>query len=109
MNPKLTKTNAEIERTKVKIAELQLRLPVLEETREQLENDEVIKVFRQVSVKPGEFADFIRAYRAYKPCGFEAVNINNSKEEPNAQNNNINGGGTGNVDAVYNNDSVGGE
>ncbi len=63
MNTKLQKVNREIERAKGKIAELQALLPKLEATRTQLENAEVIKVFRSVEVAPAEFTAFIAAYR----------------------------------------------
>ena len=64
MNPKIEKTVREIERTKVKIAELQALLPDLERQKTDLENTEIIRLVRSVSVPPGELEDFIRSYRA---------------------------------------------
>ncbi len=64
MNPKLQKVNREIERARAKIAELQASLPALEEQKAKLENDEVIKVFRQADVAPEDFTAFIEAYKA---------------------------------------------
>ena len=64
MNTKLQKIVRDIERTKKKIEELQALLPELERQKTELENAEVIKVFRSADVAPGDFAEFIAAYRA---------------------------------------------
>ncbi|MDR0813291.1 MAG: DUF4315 family protein [Oscillospiraceae bacterium] len=64
MNPKLQKTISEIEQTKAKISALQALLPELEKKKTELENAEIIKVFRTVNVTPGEFAAFVAAYKA---------------------------------------------
>lgn len=64
MNAKLQKIARDIERTKKKIEELQALLPELERQKTELENAEVIKVFRSADVAPGDFAEFIAAYRA---------------------------------------------
>ena len=63
MNPRLQKTISEIEKTKIKVAELQTRLRELEVQRTDLENTEIITLFRSVDVAPHELADFIRAYK----------------------------------------------
>ena len=63
MNPRLQKTITEIEKTKVKIAELQTRLRELEVQRTDLENTEIISLFRSVDVAPHELASFIKAYK----------------------------------------------
>ena len=64
MNPKLQRIIRDIERTKTKIEELQALLSELERQRTDLENLEIIKVFRSADVAPGDFAEFIAAYRA---------------------------------------------
>jgi hypothetical protein len=64
MNPRINKMTAEIDKVTAKIAELQAKLPVLEAAREQLENDEVLRMFRSADIKPGEFYDFLREYQA---------------------------------------------
>ncbi len=63
MNPKLTKVIRDIERAKTKIEELQALLPKLEQQKTEFENAEIIKVFRSADVAPGDFADFIAAYK----------------------------------------------
>ena len=72
MNPKLQKVTREIERTTTKIAELQALLPELERQKTELENTEIIKVFRSADVAPADFADFVAAYRAQAVGGAPA-------------------------------------
>jgi hypothetical protein len=69
LNSKLQRAVRDIERTKAKIEELQALLPELERRKTELENAEVIKVFRSANVAPGDFAAFIAAYRA-QPAGY---------------------------------------
>lgn len=64
MNQKLERTIREIERTKAKIAELQAALPALEKQKTELENAEIVKVFRSANVTPEELTAFIGAYKA---------------------------------------------
>lgn len=64
MNPKLTKVTRDIERTKEKITELQASVPVLEKQKTELENAELIKVFRSAKVAAEDFAAFIEACKA---------------------------------------------
>ena len=64
MNPKLQKTEKDIERTMAKIAELQGLLPNLERQRTELENLDIIKTVRGANITPGELTAFIAAYRA---------------------------------------------
>ena len=63
MNPKLQKLISDIEKTNIKIKELQILLPQLEKQRVDLENDEIITLFRSSKVAPDDFADFIRMYK----------------------------------------------
>ena len=60
MNPKIQKTINEIEKTKVKITELQARLQTLETQRIDMENTEIVGLFRSANVAPQDLADFIR-------------------------------------------------
>lgn len=69
MNQKLQKVIREIERTTAKIAELQALLPELERQRTELENTEIIKVFRSADVAPADFAAFIAACKAQATGG----------------------------------------
>lgn len=64
MNPKIQKTINEIEKTKAKITELQARLQALETQRIDMENTEIVGLFRSVDVAPQDLADFIRAFKA---------------------------------------------
>lgn len=63
MNQKLQRVMREIERAKAKIAELQASIPVLEKQKTELENAEIIKVFRSANVAPEELNGFITAYK----------------------------------------------
>ena len=63
MNPKIQKTISDIEKTRARIAEQQARLRELEAQKTDLENTEIISLFRSVDVAPSELAGFIRAYR----------------------------------------------
>jgi prefoldin subunit 5 len=63
LNAKLQKIDREMKRTKEKIAELQALLPKLEKQKTELENAEVIRVFRTADVAPADFAAFIEAYK----------------------------------------------
>lgn len=64
MNPKIQKTINEIEKTKTRIAEFQARLQKLEAQRIDMENTEIVGLFRSVDVAPQDLADFIRAFKA---------------------------------------------
>lgn len=64
MNPKIQKIINEIEKTKTRIAELQARLQELEAQRIDMENTEIVGLFRSVDVAPQDLADFIRAFKA---------------------------------------------
>lgn len=72
MNQKLQRVVREIERTTTKIAELQALLPELERQKTELENAEVIKVFRTADIAPDDFAEFVAAYRAQAQGGAPA-------------------------------------
>ena len=64
MNPKIQKTISEIEKTKAKITELQARLQTLEAQRIDMENTDIVGLFRSGDVAPQNLADFIRASKA---------------------------------------------
>lgn len=81
MNSKIEKTIREIERTKAKIAELQALLPELERQKTDLENTEIIRIVRSVSVPPGELEDFLQSYRAETARPLSADDHNDITEE----------------------------
>ena len=64
MNPKLQRIVRDIERTKAKITELQALLPELERQKIEIENTEIIKLFRSADVAPADFTAFIETYKA---------------------------------------------
>jgi hypothetical protein len=73
MNPKLQKVTKEIERTAVKIAELQTLLPELEKQKTELENLEIVRLVRNANVTPGELDMFLNSLRV-KPAQAVAPN-----------------------------------
>jgi len=86
MSPKIEKTVREIEQTKAKITELQALLPELERQKTDLENTEIIRLFRSVSVPPGELEDFLRSYRTDTARFIPADSYNNMEEVRNEEN-----------------------
>lgn len=63
MNPKIQKVTTDIEKTQARIAEAQARLKELEQQKVDLENTEIVNLFRSVDVAPADLAGFIRAYK----------------------------------------------
>ena len=63
MSTKLEKTVREIDWARAKISELQALLPELERQRTDLENDEIVRIVRDASIKPGDLAAFLRTIR----------------------------------------------
>lgn len=61
MNPKIQKVTEEIEKTKIKIAEVQARLRELERQKTELENAEIVAIFRKEKMTEDEFARFVSA------------------------------------------------
>lgn len=62
MNQKIRKAIEEIERTKAKIAELQALVPELERKRIDMENTEIVRLFRSLNIPPENLPGFIEAY-----------------------------------------------
>jgi hypothetical protein len=63
MNAKLNKVLHEIEKTKAKLDKLNALLPELEKQRKELENAEVVTIFRSLNVPFTDYADFMKAYK----------------------------------------------
>ncbi|WP_369282981.1 DUF4315 family protein [Oscillibacter sp. GMB15532] len=61
MNPKLLKVMEEITKTKDKIADFQTKLRELERQKTELENAEIVAIFRKEKMTEEEFAQFIGA------------------------------------------------
>lgn len=69
MNQKINRKAEEIERTKAKIAELQALVPELEREKENMENSEVIRLFRSANIAPGDVAAFVETIRKERRDG----------------------------------------
>ena len=67
MNPKIEKLEKEIDRTKTKIAEMQVKLRKLEEQKTELENTDYVAVARSFHLTPQELADFLKSRQAGSP------------------------------------------
>ena len=63
MNPKLQKVISDIDKTNVKIKELQTLLPELEKQKIDLENIEIITAVRSAHIAPADFTEFVRTYK----------------------------------------------
>ena len=63
MNAKIEKVTREIEKTRARIADDQARLKELERQKTDLENTEIVVLFRSVDVEPAELAAFIEKYK----------------------------------------------
>jgi len=72
MNPKIKKVSDDIEKTRAKIAELQALLPELERKKTDMENTEIIKLFRSADIAPADIPDFIKAIKTP-----DTVNVTN--------------------------------
>lgn len=64
MNPKLKKITTDIDKTRDKIADLQVKLRELEQQKTEVENTEILALFRSVALTPEELAGFIQRYKA---------------------------------------------
>jgi len=70
VNPKIKKVIDDIERTKAKIAELQVLLPELERKRIDMENTEIIKLIRSADISPAELPGFLASLKTPKAPAF---------------------------------------
>ena len=60
-NPKIEKVNANIVKTKAIIANYQAKLREFERQKIQLENDEIVALFRREKLNEDEFAKLLRS------------------------------------------------
>lgn len=63
MTQKIQKVITEIEKTRARVAEGQERLRELERQRTELENTEIVALFRSLDVAPGDLPAFIAAMK----------------------------------------------
>ena len=73
MNQRIQKIIDEIERTKVKITELQALLPELERKRVEMENNEIIRLVRSASIVPADLPEFLEAIKAINSTAPEPI------------------------------------
>lgn len=73
MTQKINKIIAEIERTRARVAESQERLRELERQRTELENTEIVALFRSLDVSPDQLPAFIAAMKTAALPEAEAV------------------------------------
>lgn len=88
MNQKLQRIIRDIERAKAKITELQALLPELERQKTELENVELIKLFRTANISPADFTAFMETYKANLNAGARLSaqlmpHSNTMEDEPN--------------------------
>jgi len=63
MNPKIEKVNIAIEKAKAQIVEYQSKLRDLEKQKIQLENEEIVAMFRREKLNEDEFAALLQSGR----------------------------------------------
>lgn len=81
MNPKIEKLGKEIEKTKVKITELQNKLRNLEEQKTELENTDYVAVARSFHLTPQQLADFLNAQQSSHGTPVFSQEMENGYEE----------------------------
>ena len=60
---KIEKITSDIEKTKIKISELQNRLRELERQKKETENEEIVLLVRGLDVAPEKLREFLTAYQ----------------------------------------------
>ena len=71
-NPKIDRVKISITKTKATIADYQAKLRELERQKIQLENDEIVALFRREKLNEDEFAELLRF--SAKDSGFKGDN-----------------------------------
>ena len=66
MNPKIEKLENEIVKTREKLVEMQERLKNLERQKTEMENSEIVALFRSLDMTPSELAAFIKEMQPEK-------------------------------------------
>ena len=78
-NPKLEKVKANIAKTKAAIEEQQAKLKGLEAQKTQLENQQIVALFRRENLNEAEFAALLRSQRA--GGGVDMMSLADSRTE----------------------------
>lgn len=81
MNPKLQKVNGEIEKTKAKIAESQATLRELEKKKTELENAEIVAIFRKEKLSEDAFTTFVRQMSGHSEAERERPTVEEADNE----------------------------
>jgi len=63
MSSKMNKLLLEIEKTKGKLSEYQMRLRELERQKTELENTEIVELIRSTKMNTSELATFLKVFR----------------------------------------------
>ncbi|MGE4214437.1 MAG: DUF4315 family protein [Anaerotignaceae bacterium] len=63
MSSKMNKLLLEIEKTKGKVSEYQMRLRELERQKTELENTEIVELIRSTKMNTSQLATFLEAFR----------------------------------------------
>ena len=71
-NPKIEKVKANIAKTRATIENYQVKLRDLEKQKIQLENDEVVALFRREKLNEDEFAALLRSQRKDDSAEYDA-------------------------------------
>ena len=81
LSPKIIKVNSAIDKTKEQIAELQVRLKDLEKQKTQLENDEIVAMFRREKLNEDEFAALLQSGKKKFPARATPQEIPQNRKE----------------------------
>jgi len=83
-NPKIEKVKANIAKTKATIENYQAKLRELEKLKIQLENDEVVALFRREKFNEDEFAALLRSQRKDDCADYDpSVYLFDAQSQPN--------------------------
>ena len=80
MNTKIERVTREIEKTRARISDDSARLKDLERQKIELENTEIVALFRSVDVAPDKLAAFISQYKSQGDA-VSAIPMNNPPAE----------------------------
>lgn len=69
MNQKIIKIDSEIEKTREKLSDCQIRLKELERQKTELENADIVAMVRRVNIPASEFEAFARAFMEQRKNG----------------------------------------
>ena len=77
MNPRIEKLEREIEKTKTKIADLQVKLRDMEKQKTELENTDYVAIARSFQMTPAELSEFLQS----RLSGLHTLPVSQKPEE----------------------------